>query len=320
MGRVGNSELGGSARPATEQGPPGTPPVAPSRRGEQDGAAETTLGRRSSVFTSRTALAAILITALLIPLNAWLASRRGDELGPDLGTHVHAMTYLEEDLLVLGHDGSARQRGTSWTSEAALNRGHSTAAAATAESTLVLSDGELLEVGGPRGISPLTTTMAPLGALGASGRIVYAVSMDGSTGISRDNGHTFEWVKSGGVTTPVTGPLAVNPRRPQQVWGVANGGTVWSTDDNGASWVPVTTPGPAQAIAVGGTDRATLAVLTDDGIEVSLDDGQTWRDTKAPDALQSLTVNEAGELTAATTVDSRVLTFTYRDGEWRALV
>jgi hypothetical protein len=266
-----------------------------------------------------------LITALLIPLNTFLASRNGNDLGPELGAHIHAMTYIDRDLLVLGHDASARQDGTSWASASALNQQHSTAAVATIGSTLVLSGTDIVELEGPRGISPLTTAMPPIRALGGSGRTVYAVSVDGATGVSRDSGHTYEWVtptgtNTHGTNTPVAGQLAVNPNRSSQVWGVGPDGTVWSTEDGGATWAMIDSPRPALAVATGGSKTGRLAVLTDRGIEVSLDNGQTWTDTKAPDALQALTVNSSGGMTAATTVESQVLTFAYRDGTWRALV
>lgn len=263
-------------------------------------------------------LIVILVSALLMPLNEWLASMKDDPFGPEVGDHLHSLTYADGTLLVAGHEATARRSETEWDLVDALQKQHTSAVASIAAQMLVLTEGQAM-VGDPMGdVEPVASRLPAIAALGATGDDVYAFTSEGELLRSTDGALLFVAVR--GATPELRGNIAVDPRDPDRAYGIDEGGSLVATTDGGSTWREVPSPGETTSVAVESTGESTLAVLTDSGIHLSADDGLTWQNTNAPDKIEGLTFDESGSLTAGTTVDKRVVAFTFRDGVWTALV
>jgi hypothetical protein len=57
-------------------------------------------------------------------------------------------------------------------------------------------------------------------------------------------------------------------------------------------------------------------VTTADGVVLSLDGGQTWTDTQAPETMDAIAFSPRGQPVGATTIDDRLLAFEYEGGVW----
>jgi photosystem II stability/assembly factor-like uncharacterized protein len=125
---------------------------------------------------------------------------------------------------------------------------------------------------------------------GVPGRFVLGTAQGGIYH-STDGGRSWQGLPAGlpfpGFT--VSG-LAVDPASPSIVWaaltGVVRGGLLARTDDDGVHWSEVRRwPDRAGARVVAVTElfgRRVVAVGGDGGVEISVDDGESWRLSEPP--------------------------------------
>lgn len=282
--------------------------------------------RRSgrSLVSQRTLLVAVLASAAVIPINAWLSSRSTQSWGTQVGDHVHALAAVRENVVVGGHEGGGSGTDSEWESidswggRHVLSVAHSRRAVwAIVEDQLVTSsaagsDGEY------RAVDADWTER--LTALGASNGVVYVA--DGGGGVWRSlDGEGFG-LRTRRPSVQLVGEIGVDWRTPARAYGVGRDGELLKTEDGGRTWMPLDqVPVPIVSVAVSPIRPQDLVALTGEGdLKVTSDGGQTWSSSDGPEDLQAITFDAAGRLLAATSSDGRSLTFEYADGEWRAKV
>jgi photosystem II stability/assembly factor-like uncharacterized protein len=126
---------------------------------------------------------------------------------------------------------------------------------------------------------------------GGTPGLFAAGTAQGSVYISTDGGRSWS-APSSGPSFPGTtvSALAFDPSSSKVVWaaltGVVRGGLLARSDDGGRSWAEIRKwplRAAARALAVGVVGgRRVVAVGGDGGVEVSLDDGATWRSSFPP--------------------------------------
>lgn len=268
------------------------------------------------------ALIAVLLSSALIPVSLWISAQRDQDWGPTLGPHVHGVSSLDGETLLLGHASAARsERPRQWHEISTLSGLDVTVAAHTADTTLIVTDGRLLP--SPIGADELESARRPAPghaatAVGASGSTVYLAAGE-VIFRSLDGGATYTRRTPAG-TDGLTGTISVDPQNPSRAAAIDQGGGAVITNDSGLTWSEVGPTGEETAIAIDPSAPRHLATLTTDRLYLSEDAGTSWQATVAPEALQAIGYAEDGRLLAATVVEDRAVTFEYVDDEWRAVV
>ncbi len=129
----------------------------------------------------------------------------------------------------------------------------------------------------------LNTSISLLAAHPWNGRVLYASGVNGEgTFKSTDAGNSWVWLTNKGITHPWADELVINPHSPENVWEIADVGTIFQTTNGGSAWDANQGDGfrysSIYAIAAAESDPDILYALRNGfGIYRSDDGGSNWR-------------------------------------------